>query len=169
MRWPSASATMSSVRRGGVARTSSVCTCDGAHGHGFEDWVVEVLRQGVLDEQLLELQRRTRDGQVLLAIGDLGLGLEDIHRGDGLELQLLAAVGEGLVGEVERTRLHLLVLVGGHEVPVHVGDLRDGGDDLQLEGLVGDLLVVACDAQIAQVGTESEAGEQLLLQRRPEE
>ncbi len=87
-----------------------------------------------------------------------------VKRGDGLQLELLAPGGQRLVGVVQRGAFDPLIFVGADQVPVYVGDLRDRADDLQLEGLVGDLPVVARDAQVAQVGSEAEAGEQLLLE-----
>ena len=57
------------------------------------------------------------------------------------------------------------LLVRADQVPVNVLDLRDGRDHLVFESDVGDLLVVLRDVQIAQVGAEAEAREQLLLKR----
>ena len=130
----------------------------GTDGHGFEGGVVEVLGEGVFDEEGLELELGAGDGEVAFAIGDFGFVLHDVEGGDGLEVEFFAGGGEGLVGEVERTGFDLLVFVGADEIPVDIGDLGDGGDDLELEGLVGDFLVVAGDAEVAEVGAEAEAG-----------
>ena len=58
--------------------------------------------------------------------------------------------------------------VGGHQVPVNVFDLRDRGDDLLAEDDVGDLAVIAGDANLAQVGIEAETLQQVLPQLETE-
>ena len=68
-----------------------------------------------------------------------------------------------MVGKVQRCTLNIFVFIGTDKVPVHIGNLGDGADDLELKGLVGDLLIIFRDAEIAEVGPETEAGEKLLL------
>ena len=58
------------------------------------------------------------------------------------------------------------VLVGVHQVPVHVFDLVDGGHDLQAEGHVGDFTIILGDPNEAIVRGESKTLQQVL--RKPE-
>ena len=70
---------------------------------------------------------------------------------------------QSLIGKGERLLVYARLFVGAHQVPIHVFDLGDGGDDLVFEGDIGDLLVVLGDMQIAQVWTETKSREKLLL------
>jgi hypothetical protein len=64
---------------------------------------------------------------------------------------LLLRVFQSLVGKSEGLLVDARLLVGTDQVPVDILDLGNGGDDLILESDVGDFLVVAGDAQIAEI------------------
>ena len=122
------------------------------------DGIVD-LGERVLHQQLVQAQAGARHREVAFGGSHGRLIRHDLHRGDGLEFELLLIVGEILVGEAERALTDLLALVGIHEVPVDVLDLRHGGDDLGFESKVGDLGVALGDADIALVGGDAEAGQ----------
>ncbi len=121
--------------------------------HGIID-----LGERVLHQQLVQPKAGARHGEVAFGLCHGRLIRHDLHRGDGLEFELLLIVGEILVGEAERALTDLFTLVGVYEVPVNILDLSHGGDDLCLEGKVGDLGVALGNADKALVGGDSEAG-----------
>ena len=65
-------------------------------------------------------------------------------------------------GKGQRALLHLFVLIGVHQIPVDVLDLRDGGNHLRAKGQIGDLEILLRDVHVALVGGDAEAGEELL-------
>ena len=132
--------------------------------HGFQNGIIQTLRNRILDESLLQLKTGAGHGQVLIALGDFGLGAQDIHLWNAFQLQLLSGIVEGLLGESRRFFVDLRLLVGADQIPINIFDLRDGGDHLVFERDVGDLLVVAGDSQIAQVRAKPESGEKFLLE-----
>ena len=70
--------------------------------------------------------------------------------------------------ECVRLIIDLGLLVCADQIPINVLNLGDGRDDLVFETNVGDLLIVAGYAQVAEVRTKPEAGQQLLLNLKPE-
>ena len=87
------------------------------------------------------------------------------HHLDGrqcADLHLLLRIGEGLLGKRERLFLHPYIFVGVHQVPVHVFDLVDGGDNLQAEGNVGNFAVVFGDVNEARIGRKAKPLQQML-------
>jgi len=103
------------------------------------------------------------DGEVLLAVSDFAFIFEYVEGRNCLQVQFLSGGIERLVGEVQRCTLDLLIFVGANEVPVHICNLRDRANDLQLKGLVRNFLIIFGNAEITQVGSETETGEELLL------
>ena len=148
----------------------AACVCSrlqpvgGNHLHGFEHGIVQAFRDRVLHQSLLELETGAGHGQILVAARNFRLGAHYVHGRNAFQLQLFSGVVEGLLREGKRLFVHLRLLVGADQVPIDVFDLGDGSDHLVLEGDVGDLLVVPRNSQIAQVRTEPEAREQLLLE-----
>src|SRR5262249_22002759 len=91
------------------------------------------------------------------------LGSHDLDCRDAFKLQFLPRVFERLLSEREGLLIDACLLVGAHQVPVDVLDLRDGRDYLILESNVGNFLVVSSDVEIAQIRTNAESGETFLL------
>ncbi len=89
---------------------------------------------------------------------------QNIHLRNSLQRKLLAAGVQGFRGKCDGALLHLLVIIGIHEIPVDVANLSNGRDDLRFECNVSNLLVGLGNAQIAQVGAGSETGQQLLAE-----
>ena len=133
------------------------------HPHGFEDRVVQTLRDRILHQSLLKLETGAGHGQILVAARNFRLGAHYVHGGNAFQLQLFFGVVEGLLREGKRLLIHLRLLIGADQVPIDVFDLGDGGDHLIFESDIGNFLVVARNSQIAQVRPESEAREQFLL------
>ena len=79
---------------------------------------------------------------------------------------LLLGIGQRLLCVGESFLLHSYVFVGVDQIPIHILDLIDGGDDLQAEGDVGNFTIVLGDADEAHVGKGTEALQQVL--RDPE-
>ena len=77
-------------------------------------------------------------------------------------VHLLLVIGERLVGQVKRALLHGHVFIGVDQVPVNVLDLRNRGDQLVAKGDFRNQLVIAGNAQIAQVGIVAKALQQML-------
>ena len=117
------------------------------------------LGERVLHQELVQSKAGARHREVAFGCSHGRLIGHDLHRGDGLEFELLLIVGEILVGEAERALTDLLVFVGIHEVPVNILDLGHGGDDLRFESKVGDLGVALGNADEALVGGDPEAGQ----------
>src|SRR6185312_4016699 len=102
---------------------------------------------------------------ILFAIRDFRLVLHHVHCRNRLQLKLLAATIQRLLCEVERAAFHLLVFIRRHQVPVHIGDLRYRRRNLQLECFIGNLFIISCYAQEAQVWSETEPRQQLLIEK----
>ncbi len=138
--------------------SGSALQVEGNDGHLVDGGIVD-LGERVLHQQLVQPKAGARHREVAFGGGHGRLIRHDLHRGDGLEFELLLIVGEILVGEAERALADLLAVVGIHQVPVDILDLSHGGDDLCLESKVGDLGVALGNADIALVGGEAEAGQ----------
>ena len=78
------------------------------------------------------------------------------------DLRLAFGVFQRLLRIGERLLLHANIFVGEHQIPVHVLDLVDRGEDLQAEGDVGNFAVVLGDADEACVGQRPESLQQIL-------
>ena len=87
----------------------------------------------ILHQELLQLKVGQRHGQGLLIGGDCALRPYHLDRREGPDFHLLLIVRKCFLGESQLLLLHPYVLVGEHQVPVHVFDLVDGGGDLQAE------------------------------------
>ena len=140
------------------------------HGRGRNDFgigqhrVDERAAERVLHQQLLQLKIGQRQGQGLLIGGDCALCPDHFDRREGPDFHLLLIVGERLLGESQLLLLNPDVLVGVHQVPVHVFDLVDGGGDLQPESHIGNFTIVLGNLNVAGVRGESEALKQVLRQ-----
>ena len=66
-------------------------------------------------------------------------------------------------GEAQRTLADLFNFIGIHQVPVNIFDLGHSGDYLCFECKVGDLGVTLRNADKALVGSDTETGQQRLL------
>src|SRR5215471_18460728 len=111
---------------------------------------------------MLRLQVVLSHYQILLAGGYRALRADDLDRGHGPDLGLTPGVIERFLAIGQRLLLHAHVFVGVDQIPVHVLDLIDRGDDLQAKSHVGNLAVVFGDANEAHVGQESKALKQVL-------
>ena len=135
----------------------------GGNHVGFgEHWIFDAAAERVLHQQLLQLQIVLRHDQVLLVGGDRALRAHDLNGRHGADLRLTLGIVESLLRIGQGFLLHPHILVGIDQIPIHVFDLIDGGDDLQAEGNVGDFAVVLGDADEARVGKRSEALQQIL-------
>src|ERR1017187_2211834 len=131
--------------------------------HFLQDGIIERASDGVLHIKLLQLEVCAGDGEVLLAIGHFSFGLEHLHFRNGLQRKLLTADIEGLGGKLHRALIDLFLIVSAHQVPIEIADLGYRGDGLGTESDVRDLLIGFGDTQKAQVRSQSESGQQLLL------
>ena len=102
------------------------------------------------------------DDQVLLVGGDGALRTHDLDGRNGADLGLALGVFESFLRVGQRFLLHANILVGVDQVPIHVFDLVDGGDDLQAEGYVGNLAIVPGDADKTRVGEEAPTLQEIL-------
>ena len=124
--------------------------------------IVNAAADRILHEQLLQLQVVLRDDQVLLVGGNDALRTHHLNRRHGAHLRLSFRVFQGLLRIGERLLLHANIFVGEHQIPVHIFDLIDRGDDLQAEGNVGNLAVVLGDADEARIGQGPESLQKVL-------
>ena len=78
------------------------------------------------------------------------------------DLRLLLGIGQRLLRIGQRFLLHAHVFVGIHQIPIHIFDLVDGGDDLQAEGDVRNFTIVLGDADETQIRERAKALQKIL-------
>ncbi len=143
------------------------CRCGNDISLG-EHRVLDAAAERVLHEQLLQLQVVLSHDQVLLVGGDGALRAHDLNGSYGSDLCLPFGVIQRFLGVGQGFLLHANILVGVHQIPVHVFDLVHGGDDLQTESDVGNLAIVPGDADKARVGQKAETLQQVLRETKLE-
>ena len=116
----------------------------------------------VLHQQLLQLQIVLRHDEVLLTGGHCALRAHHLNGRHGADLCLALCVFERFLRVSERLLLHADVFVGIDQIPIHVLDLVDGGDDLQAKSDIGDFAIVFRDANESRVGKKAETLQQIL-------
>ncbi len=79
---------------------------------------------------------------VRLALGDGRLGVEDLERGQGPDVDLLLVLGQEIAGKLERLPLDVEAFDGINEGPVGLLDLVDRGDEGRPELALGNVQVV---------------------------
>ncbi len=104
--------------------------------------IVKCAAERVLHDQLFQLQVRLRNRQCLLIGCDRALCPHSFNRREATDLHLLLGVRKGLLREAQRFLLHPQIFIGIDQIPIHVLDLIDGGDDLQAECYIGKFTVV---------------------------
>ena len=124
--------------------------------------IVQRAAERVLHEQLLQLKVGLSHRHSLLVRGHGALRAYRFNGGETADFNLFLGVGKRLLGKRQRFFFHALVLVGIDEIPVHVLDLIDGGDNLQAESHVGKFAVVFGDADEASVGRKSKTLQKML-------
>ena len=90
------------------------------------------------------------------------MGADDLDRRHGPDLGLTLGIIERFLAIGQRFLRHAHVFVGVDEIPIHVLDLIDRGDDLQAKSDVGNLAVVFGDANEAHVRQKAKALKQVL-------
>ena len=140
----------------------------GDHFRSGQSLIAQSAAERILHQQLLQLQVGLCHGQGLLVLRDGALRADDFDGRQAADFHLLLGVGERLLGEGQRFFLHAHVLVGIDQIPIHVFDLVDRGDDLQAEGDVGEFAVVLGDANEARVRGESKSLQKMLRDGCPE-
>ena len=102
-----------------------------------------------------------------LAGRHFGLGLDDVERRHGADLDARAVVLERLLRQLERLALHVEVADGVHQVVVRVANVADGAVDRLLQLHVGDFLVLLADEQLLARAVDLEVAQQRLRVDRP--
>src|SRR5262245_56334083 len=122
-----------------------------------QNGISEIPRQGILRQELLQLQVGLGDDQILLARRNFALCSHNFNWGERSNFYLLTIVRERTLRKRNRPLLCLNIFVRIYQVPIDVLNLAYGGDHLQTEGDVRNLAVVAGDADQAIVLRNAEA------------
>jgi len=135
----------------------------GGNQFGFgEHRVFNAAAQRVFYQQLFQFQVVLRQDQVLLVGRGRTLRTHYLNGRHGSDLRLLLGIGQRLLRIGQRFLLHAHVFVGIHQIPIHIFDLVDGGDDLQAEGDVRNFTIVLGDADETQIRERAKALQKIL-------
>src|SRR6202049_3803809 len=126
--------------------------------------IMESPAECVLHDQLLQLKIGLGNGDSLLVRGHGALRAYCLNRRETADFDLFLGVGECLLGKSQRLFFHPQILVGIHQIPIHVFDLVYRGGDLQAESDVGQLTIVLGDANEASVPRKAKALKEMLSQ-----